>query len=724
MPTTADGGAADSRPDPERLLERFEAAWLRGEQPDLDAHLPAQGRAAVLYELVHIDLECRLKRGLPARVEDYLARYPELKENRQGVLDLIAWEHEQRLRREPALAWSEYLARFPEYRADLLAGPLTSHTEPAPPGCPAPPPAPRVPGYEVLEPLGKGGMGVVHKARHLSLGRVVALKMMRSGEVDPEEAARFRTEARAVARLQHPNIVQIFEVGEHEARPFLAMEFCPGGNLDKKLNGAPLPPVEAARLLEALARAVQAAHRERVIHRDLKPANVLLAEDGTPKLADFGLAKKLDEQGQTLSGAILGTASYMAPEQAAGKNREVGVAADVYALGAVLYETLTGQPPFKAPTLFETLEQVRDRPPVPPRRLRSDVPHDLEAICLQCLQKDPARRYASAADLADDLRRFLDGKPLRASAARRPLRRRALLLGLGGFALLGLFLLKWLLLGPAPGAGGSEEGPGDTPANGDPPVRRARPNMHAVLIAVGKYATPKLRSPQYAENDIEALADVLRGPGAFATVRVLTTARGKARPGDLPTRANIRAALREVLNGRTEKDTILLALSGGTLGARGKAPRGNAPAEVFFCPRDGRPDDPGTLLKVGELFDELKGVKAAKLLLVDSPLDSPRAPRSLDFALPPPFAVLFSGTPGQGAYASSRLGKGHGIFFSSIVRGLRGAAKVEGSVEWDYLVAYVKGQVPREARRLNAGRGPHQTPHLLAKLGPLPPLVP
>ena len=220
-----------------------------------------------------------------------------------------------------------------------------------------------VPGYEILgDPLGIGGMGVVYKAWQIKAKRYVALKTLRSGkQADPEEIARFRTEAEAVARLQHPNIVQIHEVGEHDGLHFFSMEYCVGGSLDKKPGGLPLPPREAGTLVETLARAMHAAHGKRVVHRDLKPANVLLAEDGGAEISDFGLAKKLEiEQGQTLPGVIMGSPPYMAPEQASGKSKEVGPATDVYALGAILYECLTGRPPFKGPNAFDTLRAGAD----------------------------------------------------------------------------------------------------------------------------------------------------------------------------------------------------------------------------------------------------------------------------------------------------------------------------------------------------------------------------
>jgi tetratricopeptide (TPR) repeat protein len=279
-----------------------------------------------------------------------------------------------------------------------------------------------VPGYEIETVLGRGGMGVVYKARHLALKRTVALKMiLAGGHAGPSERARFRIEAEAVARLQHPNIVQVFEVGEADGHPYCALEFVEGGNLAGKIAGQPLPARVAARVVEALARGVQLAHSRNVVHRDLKPANILLTSPGResgeliPKITDFGLARQMDsDSGETQAGAVMGTPSYMAPEQASGRAHVAGPAADIYALGAILYECLTGRPPFKGKTAVETLDQVRTQEPVPPSRRQAGVPPDLETICLKCLHKEPEKRYASAAELADDLVRYQHGEPIRA----------------------------------------------------------------------------------------------------------------------------------------------------------------------------------------------------------------------------------------------------------------------------------------------------------------------
>ncbi len=284
---------------------------------------------------------------------------------------------------------------------------------------------PSVAGYEVLEKLGEGGMGVVYKARHRGLNRLVALKMIRGGgHARAEEFARFRIEAEAVARLDHPNIIQIYDIGEADGLPFVALELLEGGSLDDRLAATPQPSREAAERMRILARAIGVAHAAGIVHRDLKPGNVLYTADGVLKISDFGLAKRVDSDArQTLSGQIMGSPSYMAPEQAKGNSRDVAPAADVYALGAILYEMLTGRPPFKGSTPMETVRQVIDDDPVAPSRLVPRVPRDLETICLKCLQKDPARRYGSAPALAEDLERYLHGETI--TARRTPAWERA-----------------------------------------------------------------------------------------------------------------------------------------------------------------------------------------------------------------------------------------------------------------------------------------------------------
>ena len=273
-----------------------------------------------------------------------------------------------------------------------------------------------VPGYRILKALGRGSMGAVYQAEQIALKRIVALKVLLPAVDSPTSLARFRTEAEAVARLQHPNIVQIFEVGEWHDRHFFSMEYVDGRSLAERLAHEDLPPPrEAAALIRTLAASLHYAHEQGIVHRDVKPANILLTRDGVPKLTDFGLAKRVHvESDETAVGQIVGTPSYMAPEQAQGQAKEAGPAADVYALGAVLYELLTGRPPFKGSSALETVLQVAsmERDVVRPTRLQPAIPRDLETICLTCLEKDPRRRYGSAAALADELTRFLEGRPI------------------------------------------------------------------------------------------------------------------------------------------------------------------------------------------------------------------------------------------------------------------------------------------------------------------------
>jgi WD40 repeat protein len=304
---------------------------------------------------------------------------------------------------------------------------------------------PSIPGYEILGELGRGGMGVVYKARQLRLDRLVALKMILNGEHAGAEAlTRFRGEVEAIARLEHPNLVHVYEVGEHDGMPFFSMEFVSGGTLAARIARQAQPPRDAAQMVETLARAMHAVHLRGIVHRDLKPGNILLQKLATdehkltqikersslspicvhlrssaanfiPKITDFGLAKRLDAaEGPTLSGRILGTPNYMAPEQALGERKRIGPSTDVYALGAILYEMLAGRPPFTGETAWDIIAMVVAEEPVTPRRLHPKVPRDLEIICLKCLHKDIGRRYSNAEALADDLRRFQNGEPIQA----------------------------------------------------------------------------------------------------------------------------------------------------------------------------------------------------------------------------------------------------------------------------------------------------------------------
>ena len=273
--------------------------------------------------------------------------------------------------------------------------------------------------YELIKELGRGGMGVVYKARQLSLNRPVALKLLKSDILaGHDERRRFQNEAQAVALLDHPHIVPIYEVGEYEGRDYFSMKLVGGASLEKKLTDLATDPKAIARLVKTAAEAVHHAHQRGILHRDLKPSNILLDERGEPYVTDFGLAKRAEGDSEmTVSGAILGTPPYMAPEQASGRRGAVTTATDVYGLGAILYSLLTGRAPFRGDSVAEILEQVRDQPPKRPSELNTRTPRDLEIICLKCLEKEPWRRYGSAQALAEDLSRYVAGEPITARPA-------------------------------------------------------------------------------------------------------------------------------------------------------------------------------------------------------------------------------------------------------------------------------------------------------------------
>lgn len=271
--------------------------------------------------------------------------------------------------------------------------------------------------YEIKRVLGRGGMGVVYLARQVGLNRDVALKMVLAGaHASKNQLARFEAEACAVARLQHPNIVQVFEVDRHEGLPYFSLEYVDGMSLDQRIDGKPLPPREAAQIVEKICRAMHYAHDRGILHRDLKPANILMTQDGQPKVTDFGLAKQLENEDSltTRAGTIMGTPSYMSPEQAQGLVDELRPASDQYSLGALLYELLTGRPPFLGTKVHDTISQVVHKEPVPPCQLQEKLPVDIDTICLKALQKTPEKRYASCEEMADDLGRFLRSEPIRA----------------------------------------------------------------------------------------------------------------------------------------------------------------------------------------------------------------------------------------------------------------------------------------------------------------------
>jgi predicted ATPase len=390
-------------------VHRFEDSWRQGARPAIDDYLPADDgrRHRLLVELVHIELELRLKAGEAPRVEEYLARYPQLAGDRAAALGLVVVEYELRRRREPGLALDDYLQRFPQYRAELpeqIARPTVAGGDtprsPADPGAEAPP---EVAGYEVLGPLGRGGMGVVYKARQHSLDRLVALKFLPAECArDPIWLVRFRREALTTSALNHPNICTIYDTGECAGRPFLSMELIDGRTLEA-LVGQRRPAEELARLIGQAARALAAAHAAGVVHRDIKPANLMVRDDGLVKVLDFGLARRLPPAGapspppagrETEPGTRVGTLLYMSPEQA--RAEPVSPASDIFALGLVLYELATGKHPFLSESALSVLHAIAAQPPLPPARLNPEVPAALDALILQMLAKDPRLRPTAA----------------------------------------------------------------------------------------------------------------------------------------------------------------------------------------------------------------------------------------------------------------------------------------------------------------------------------------
>jgi serine/threonine protein kinase len=385
-------------------VQAFEAAWKKGERPSIARYLPADSsvKTAALIELVHLDLERRFDAGEPRLVASYLAEFPVLAEAQPQLSELVAIDREFRKRFQAAVT------RAPEesQQAHAVEGDTIHYFG----------------DYELLGEIARGGMGVVFKARQMSLNRIVALKMILAGQLaTAREVDRFHTEAQAAANLQHPNIVAMHEVGQHAGQHYFSMDFVEGKSLAQLVCEQPLAAVQAAKYLKTIAEAIEFAHQHGTLHRDLKPANVLIDNFDQPRVTDFGLARRIEGAGElTSTGTLIGTPSYMPPEQAGANDGKVGPASDVYSLGALLYDLVTGRPPFLGESLVVTLNQVLHTEPVPPSLLSPELPRDLETICLKCLQKEPSKRYLTAAELADDLGRFLRREPILARPIGKP----------------------------------------------------------------------------------------------------------------------------------------------------------------------------------------------------------------------------------------------------------------------------------------------------------------
>ncbi|MFO0868916.1 MAG: protein kinase [Pirellulales bacterium] len=718
----------------ERLRAEQVRRWQLGQRVPLEELLrePADADLAsdadALLDLLYSELLLREEAGENPTVDDFVARFPALDEplRRQFAVHAALPSGE---------GWSalvQHSTTIDSHTIQQRASSLTAVT------------LPEVPEYELLSELGRGGMGVVYRARHRQLKRIVALKMIRDRALADETVrARFRAEAEAVARLQHPHIVQIYDCGECDGCPYLSLEFVAGGNLEAWTRSPLHSPRECAAMVETVARAVGYAHQQQIVHRDLKPANILLAPGGAsdshsgvtpnvssttelldcrPKITDFGLAKQFSADVQlTHSEAILGTGAYMSPEQAWGHSRDVGPPTDVHALGVILYELLTGTTPFRDQSLIKTLDRVRFAVAEPPSRLRAEIPAALDAICLRCLQKEPADRYPTAEQLADDLRRFLHSEsladvPTRSPTARAPRSWTARLAVWSALALLvvgaaAIAVGKWWSPPATSGTAVSADSALSTP--------RDRPETFAFLVGVRSYQFGQQRLDlKFTESDVDELSRVFLQRGVpRRNIRLLTQWSEADNPELAPNAANIRRQLRAQLAACQPGDSVIIAITGmgGESGSAGT---------YCYLPADARIDDASTILTLTEFFAMIRECRAKQTLLLVDTCQTASLPdwQLAEASVPPGVAALFACSRQETSYEHPMLR--HGVFSYHVLRALEGAADTnrDGQIALGELRDFARQGVQEFLQKNSPGAV--QTPLLLSSLDDATPVLP
>ena len=739
--------ASSMQPDStalDHLRQLQVAAWQRGEKllvEQLIANFnPSNITDELLLDLVCAEIWLREEAAEKIELKEYTGRFPRLEEALRRQFEVNQWMGSLTGMQSVSILISE------------CASPNSSTANRSKTEVDNPASASRFPevaGYEILSELGRGGMGVVYRARHLQLNRTVALKMIRdSALASPTVRERFRVEAKAVARLKHPGIVQIYDFNDTGDIPYFSLEYLPEGNLSEWTGGKPQRIEFACRLVEKLAQALDHAHGEGIVHRDLKPANVLLARsnmidsvhasgtstvrnlyastpsdegavDLEPKISDFGLAKSLvDNEDLTHSAAMLGTCAYMSPEQAWGRSRDVGPATDIHALGLILYELITGVAPFQSSSMAESLDHVRFLQPPVLSQSRSDVSPELDAICRRCLEKEPLQRYQTAADLATDLRNVIENRPISRLKPSVRIRR----WGAMAVACISTFVFAFVVVPrlvdrSRPDTNSSGASLAVTSIVPIPP--RMIGESFAFLVGVRSYRLPDQSIDlEFTESDVDELSRILFRHGfPRKNIRLLTQWNESDNAALAPTGTNIRSQLRTVLAQCIPDDTVIVAVTGmgGDLGT---------PPMYCYLPADGRPNEMTSLMSLAEFYELFRECPAQKkLLLVDTcqtvvadPIHWPKTPEP-----PARMAVFFACAPNEPSYEHPSLR--HGIFSYHVLRGLDGAADSDHDsiIDLGELVRYVSGHVREFVA--SSFENAAQSPYLISNLPTNTPII-